>query len=338
MKLTRSSKIFLRYLPGPLLMLVLCWIIWWQLRQQVNFSLLATRLSESMKAQGLFYIPLLVVLMILNWLIESIKWKTAVASVQPVSLVRAFKAVLAGVSISLSLPNRIGEYLGRVLYLEPAQRVRAISVTVVASFSQLIVTILMGVLGLLLARPVMLSRGGWAIQTWWIAMGIATLVVVLMLLLYFNISFLNRWLQQKLMTPSSTWALRFKGWLAALDSCDAAILRVLLSLSMLRYGVFIAQYYLAYQFFGVSFTLHQLFIIVSLTFLTLAAVPTFAAPELALRGAVGIFIAKWFTLQTAAVVLALLLIWITNLILPAIIGALLITGIRNIFNLRHETT
>ena len=319
-------------------MLVLCWIIWWQLRQQVNFSLLATRLSESMKAQGLFYIPLLVVLMILNWLIESIKWKTAVASVQPVSLVRAFKAVLAGVSISLSLPNRIGEYLGRVLYLEPAQRVRAISVTVVASFSQLIVTILMGVLGLLLARPVMLSRGGWAIQTWWIAMGIATLVVVLMLLLYFNISFLNRWLQQKLMTPSSTWALRFKGWLAALDSCDAAILRVLLSLSMLRYGVFIAQYYLAYQFFGVSFTLHQLFIIVSLTFLTLAAVPTFAAPELALRGAVGIFIAKWFTLQTAAVVLSLLLIWITNLILPAIIGALLITGIRNIFNLRHETT
>ena len=319
-------------------MLVLCWIIWWQLRQQVNFSLLATRLSESMKAQGLFYIPLLVVLMILNWLIESIKWKTAVASVQPVSLVRAFKAVLAGVSISLSLPNRIGEYLGRVLYLEPAQRVRAISVTVVASFSQLIVTILMGVLGLLLARPVMLSRGGWAIQTWCIAMGIATLVVVLMLLLYFNISFLNRWLQQKLMTPSSTWALRFKGWLAALDSCDAAILRVLLSLSMLRYGVFIAQYYLAYQFFGVSFTLHQLFIIVSLTFLTLAAVPTFAAPELALRGAVGIFIAKWFTLQTAAVVLSLLLIWITNLILPAIIGALLITGIRNIFNLRHETT
>jgi hypothetical protein len=52
---------------------------------------------------------------------------------------------------------------------------------------------------------------------------------------------------------------------------------------------------------------------------------------------VGIFIAKWFTLQVAAVVLALLLIWITNLILPAVVGALLITGIRNFFNLRDET-
>lgn len=291
-----------------------------------------------MQTQGLFYIPLLLVLMILNWLIESVKWKIAVASVQPVSMFRAFKAVLAGVSISLSLPNRIGEYLGRVLYLEPTQRVRAISVTVVASFSQLIVTVMMGFLGLLLARPVMLSQGGWAIQTWWIAVGVVVLIAILMLLLYFNISFLNRWLQQKLLDSSSKWPLRFKGWLAALNSCDAAILRVLLSLSVLRYVVFVAQYYLAYQFFGVHFNMHQLFIIVSLTFLTLAAVPTFAAPELALRGAVGIFIAKWFTMQTAEVVLALLLIWITNLILPAIIGALLITGIRNFFNLRNETS
>ena len=338
MKLTRFSKIFLRYLPGPLLMLVLCWVIWLQLRQQVDFSLLATKLSESMQTQGLFYIPLLLVLMIFNWLIESVKWKIAVASVQPVSMFRAFKAVLAGVSISLSLPNRIGEYLGRVLYLEPTQRVRAISVTVVASFSQLIVTVMMGFWGLLLARPVMLSQGGWAIQTWWIAVGVVVLIAILMLLLYFNISFLNRWLQQKLLDSSSKWPLRFKGWLAALDSCDAAILRVLLSLSVLRYVVFVAQYYLAYQFFGVHFDMHQLFIIVSLTFLTLAAVPTFAAPELALRGAVGIFIAKWFTMQTAEVVLALLLIWITNLILPAILGALLITGIRNFFNLRNETS
>jgi hypothetical protein len=275
--------------------------------------------------------------MIFNWLIESFKWKIAVASIQPVSLLRAFKAVLAGVSISLSLPNRIGEYLGRVLFLEPSQRVRAISVTVVASFSQLIVTIMMGLFGLLLARPVILSRGIWSIQTWWIVIGVVALMILLMLLLYFNISMLNRWLQQKLVATSSKWLLRFKDWLVALDSCNAAILRTLLSLSMLRYGVFMAQYYLAYQFFGVAFSMHQLFVIVSLTFLTLAAVPTFAAPELALRGAVGIFIAKWFTLQVAAVVLALLLIWITNLILPAVVGALLITGIRNFFNLRDET-
>lgn len=289
-----------------------------------------------MKARGLFYIPLLLLLMIVNWLIESFKWKLAVASVQQVSLFNAFKAVLSGVSISLSLPNRMGEYLGRVLYLDPARRIKAISVTVVASFSQLIVTMTMGLIGLLLARPVMLSRGGWAGQTWWIIFGITVLMALLMLLLYFNISFLNRWLQQKLMTPSSKWTLRLKGWLAALDSCDAAILRKLLSFSLLRYCVFMIQYFLAYHLFGILLEVDELFIIVSLTFLALAALPTFAAPELALRGAVGLWIANWFSLQSAGIVLALLLVWITNLILPALIGALLVLGIRNFFNLRHE--
>ncbi|MFM8711549.1 MAG: lysylphosphatidylglycerol synthase domain-containing protein, partial [Sphingomonadales bacterium] len=324
-------------LPGPLLMLVLCWIIWLQLRQQVDFSLLRTQLSNALQEKGLYYIPLLVALMIVNWLIESIKWKLAVASVQQVSLFNAFKAVLSGVSISLSLPNRIGEYLGRVLYLDPARRIKAISVTVVASFSQLIVTMTMGLIGLLLARPVMLSRGGWALQTWWIAVMATAVVVALMLLLYFNIRVFHRWLQDKLNVTTSSWAVRFIKWVQALDSCNAAILRKLLSLSLLRYCVFMIQYFLAYQLFGILLEVDELFIIVSLTFLALAALPTFAAPELALRGAVGLWIANWFSLQSAGIVLALLLVWITNLILPALIGALLVLGIRNFFNLRHET-
>jgi hypothetical protein len=318
-------------------MLVLCWIIWLQLKRQVNFSEIGVQLSVALKANGLFYIPLLLLLMVSNWLIESVKWKIAVTAVQPVTLFRAFKAVLSGVSVSLSLPNRIGEYLGRVLYLEPSHRVKAISVTVVASFSQLIVTVAMGLIGLLLARSVMISQGGWAVQTWWIAVGVSAIAVVLMLLLYFNISFLNRWLQQRLSESSASWIIRVTAWLQALDSCDAAILRKLLSLSFFRYGIFLIQYYFAYRLFGILFNMNELFIIVSLTFLALAAVPTFAAPELALRGAVGLWIAKWFSVQSAAIVLALLLIWIINLILPALSGALLITGVRNFFNLRDET-
>jgi Lysylphosphatidylglycerol synthase TM region len=318
-------------------MLVLCWIIWLQLRQQVDFSTMSTQLFDALRAKGLYYLPLMLLLMILNWLIESLKWKIAVASVQPVSLFRSFKAVLSGVSISLSLPNRMGEYLGRVLYLDPAQRIKAVSVTVVASFAQLIVTIAMGLIGLLLARPVLLSRGGWALPTWWIALVVTFVALAVMLLLYFNISFLNRWLQRKLFAPGSSWATRFTKWLQALDSCQAAILRTLLSLSLLRYSVFMVQYYWAYQLFGIVLRVDELFIMVSLTFLALAALPTFAAPELALRGAVGLWIAGWFSLQSGGIVLALLLIWITNLILPALIGALLLLGIRNFFNLRNET-
>ena len=317
-------------------MVVLCWIIWLQLKRQVNFSLLATQLSEALRTKGLFFLPLIFLLMLLNWLTESLKWKLAIAPLQAVSLFTSFKAVLSGVSFSVSLPNRVGEYLGRVLYLDPVHRVAAVSVTVVSSFSQLIVTVGMGLAGVILARPYLPSRYEWAAQSWWIAVSATVIVLVLMLLLYFNISHANDWLQKKLMHPSSVWASRFKKWLQALDSCDAAILRTLLSLSLLRYLIFLMQYYLAYQLFNVPLHGMPFFITVSLTFWVLALVPTFAIPELALRGAAGLWIAGWFGATTSGIVLAALLIWITNLILPALTGALLISSIRNFFNLRDE--
>ncbi|HBB58589.1 MAG TPA: hypothetical protein DCZ87_07920 [Chitinophagaceae bacterium] len=336
MKLSRSSKIFIRYLTGPLLMVLLCWIIWLQLKKQVNFSLLATELSEALRTKGLFFLPLLFLLMLLNWLTESLKWKLAIAPLQSVSLFTSFKAVLSGVSFSVSLPNRVGEYLGRVLYLDPVHRVAAVSVTVVSSFSQLIVTVAMGLAGLILARPFLLSRFEWAAQSWSIAALATVVVLVLMLLLYFNSSHANNWLQKKVINPSSVWADRFKKWLQALDSCDAAILRTLLSLSLLRYLIFLMQYYLVYQLFQVPLQGIPLFVTVSLTFLVLALVPTFAIPELGLRGAVGLWIAGWFGATSSGIVLAALLIWIINLILPALTGALLISRIRNFFNLKDE--
>lgn len=344
MKLTRSSKIFLRYLPGPLLMAVLCWIIWLQLGKQNNIGLLLSALENSLRGTGLLLLIGIILLMVLNWLIESLKWKIAIASVQSVSLFRAFKAVLSGVSFSVSLPNRIGEYVGRVLYLDPAHRVAAVSVTVVSSFSQLIVTMAMGFFGWIGARTVLIEQGSWLADSWWWVLFSIGSLVLIMLLLYFKISYINGWLQNRLLTPSSAWALRLKKWLEALESCEAPVLLTLLLLSLLRYSVFILQYLMAYQLFAVPLEGMDLFVTVSLSFLTLAVVPTFAIAEIGLRGAVGIWIAGWFVGTSAGaggaaagVLLAALLIWIVNLILPALVGALLMTGVRNLFNLKNET-
>ena len=47
----------------------------------------------------------------------------------------------SGVSFSVTTPNRSGEYLGRVLYMDEGNRLRVISLTILGSISQLIVTI-----------------------------------------------------------------------------------------------------------------------------------------------------------------------------------------------------
>ena len=80
--------------------------------------------------------------MLINWSIEALKWKISIRHIQRISFLRSFRAVLSGVSFSVNTPNRIGEYLGRVLYIEEGHRLQAISLTIVCSMSQLIITLL----------------------------------------------------------------------------------------------------------------------------------------------------------------------------------------------------
>ena len=91
--------------------------------------------------------------MFVNWSLEALKWKISVQSVQPVSFFRSLKAIFSGVSFSVTTPNRTGEYFGRVLYMDEGNRLRVISLTILGSISQLLVTIFFGLLGLLILQP-----------------------------------------------------------------------------------------------------------------------------------------------------------------------------------------
>jgi len=91
-------------------------------------------------------------LMPINWGIESKKWQLLVHHVETFSFSRAFKSVLSGCSVTMLTPNRVGEYGGRILYVKPANRIKAISLTLVGSISQLLVTMVMGSVGLLYLR------------------------------------------------------------------------------------------------------------------------------------------------------------------------------------------
>ncbi|HMW13871.1 MAG TPA: lysylphosphatidylglycerol synthase domain-containing protein, partial [Chitinophagales bacterium] len=51
-----------------------------------------------------------VLLMILNWTIESIKWKLLIDKLHPISWLDAIEGILFGVTFSLFTPSRVGEF------------------------------------------------------------------------------------------------------------------------------------------------------------------------------------------------------------------------------------
>jgi hypothetical protein len=330
MKLHRNIKIFINYFLGPLLFIWLSWSIAREIKNQPDIEKAWSQIKQSFAGPQAISIIGVVLLMIANWSIEAIKWKIAVKAVQRISFLKAFRAVLSGVSFSVSTPNRVGEYLGRVLYMDDGNRLRTISITIVSSISQLLMTVLMGLIGLIVLRQSIESAN--LLSPIWMKVFIyGTLgVVIVLTLFYFRLSWLIRLIDR---LPGSQ---RFAYLVRALEEFDATLLFKLLSLSLLRFLIFIAQYYLLFRLFEVDIVWWQAFWSVSVSFLVMAVIPTFAIAELGMRGKVALIITGLFSTNKAGIIFTTAGIWFINLIIPAIVGSVLILSIKKMLINKNE--
>ncbi len=325
MKLSKNSKIFINYFLGPLLFLWLSWSIYRQIQRQPDIENAWMRIKASFSSPAVWNLVAVLMLMIVNWGIEAIKWKISVRSVQRISCLKAFRAVLSGVSFSVSTPNRIGEYLGRILYMNEGNRLKTISITIVGSISQLIITLLMGFIGLLILQNNIAATQ--IVSSIWMKVLIygVLAVLVVVILFYFRLSWLIKWIDRM---PGSK---KFVYLVSALNDFDTALLLRLLFLSAFRFLVFIIQYYLLFQLFDVTVAWPQALWSVSVSFLVMAVIPTIALAELGLRGEISLKLIGLFSTNHLGILMTTMTIWLINLILPAIAGSLLILGIRKIF-------
>ncbi|MCB0740015.1 MAG: hypothetical protein KDB92_02925, partial [Chitinophagaceae bacterium] len=108
------------------------------------------------------------------------------------------------------------------------------------------------------------------------------------------------------------------------------------SLSLLRFFVFIVQYYLLFSLFDMDMSWWHVFWTVSVSFLVMAVIPTIAIAELAQRGKILIAIVGLYTTNELGITLVTASIWFINLIIPAITGSILILRIKKILKEQHE--
>jgi hypothetical protein len=327
MKWNKNIKFFVNYFLGPLLFIVLSYVIYKEIKKQPNWEMVFLPLQTT---TGIIYLLAVLVLMLCNWSIEAIKWKILVRPIQPVSLGNAFKATLAGVSFTLVAPNRMGEYLGRVMYMNDGNKLKAISMTVAGGISQLLVTLLLGSVGLIVLQVDIIQQQ--LVSYLWMQVLIwgTLLVTIALALFYFRLSWMVRLIKK---IPG---VQRFLYLIEPVQFLDATILLRLLSLSLLRFLVFTTQYYLMFCLFNVEVTVWQAFWAVCVSFLILAVVPSFAIAELAQRGFVIKTLVGIYSTNVLGMVTATTCIWVINLMLPAIAGSLLILSIKRIIKEKDE--
>ncbi len=330
MKLNKNSKIFLNYFLGPLLFIGLSWALYKQITKQPNIETTWEGIKGSLHGPLAWNIVAVIVLMFVNWSIEAIKWKIAVRPIQPVSFLKAFRAILSGVSFSVIMPNRVGEYLGRVLYMKEGNRLKTISITIVASISQLIITLVMGCIGWLYMQSAAETKQ--LVSPIWsqvILYGMIAVTLVLTLF-YFRLSLLIKWVDR---LPGSS---RFAYLVKALEDFNATLLLRLLSLSAIRFVVFIVQYYLLFRLFDVDISWWQTFWAVSVSFVVMAVIPSITLIEPVQRGFVMGTIITLYSPNMLGIGFTATGIWFINLFVPAAVGSLLILGITKMKKNKNE--
>jgi uncharacterized membrane protein YbhN (UPF0104 family) len=260
-----------------------------------------------------------------NWMLEAAKWSKLMARLEKVSLLKSFQAVMTGISVSSFTPNRTGEYFGRVFMLNKANHIEGILLTIIGSISQLVVTIALGLFCSLYYVPNFVGVPAEVYRYIYFGMIVVIpILVFLLILFFFNISVLTPVLKKLLPDRWKRWGTYFE----VFETYPKKDLLVVFLLSLARYIVFSFQFYWLLWIFGIHIPILAGLMIISVIYLVMTTIPTFALTELGVRGSVSILLIERY-LNTygvgpedpvAGIFMASSTLWLINLIIPAILG------------------
>jgi len=326
LKLSRNFKIFINYFLGPILFVWISISLYNQVLQQPDLALAWQQMKQAITGNQSWKLWLAVLLMPVNWGLETFKWYLLVNKFQKLSFYKAFESVLSGLSLAMNTPNRIGEYGGRVVYLAPHFRMKGVALAIVSSVGQLLITLIFGWIALLILKTdlyrVQLSGTHFSVILLQVFQYSVLFFIAITGLFFFRMQLLAKmlkwipWLKEKL---SFTEVLE--------NLSNRAYLQILFY-SFLRFVVFALQYVLIWQALQVEIPWWQGFWSVALIFLVMAIVPSFAIADVGIRGKVAISIAGLFSANSIALLTGTVGIWLLNLVLPALLGSLLLLTIK----------
>jgi Lysylphosphatidylglycerol synthase TM region len=293
-------------------------VLWWHWRTRAHLGdMYEVFLVQLRHAEGRWLL-LALLLMPLNLLAEAHKWRYFVQRYEPISLWRAFGAVLTGTSFAVFTPQRVGEYGGRILYVRAAHHWKAIAANLMSSISQLLVLTAGGFWGLVWLSGRLTDLSG-LLQLLLGACCVVALAVGFWL--YFHLGTVLDWLERQ------AWMQRFSRYLnpaQVLRDYSKADLWFLLRWSTVRYVVFSTQYVLLLHFFGLPVGWIDGWAGVALLFLLQTGLPLPAVAGLAARGGLAVYIWRHFGANDLGSLSSSFSLWIINLVFPALTGTFLL--------------
>jgi hypothetical protein len=284
-----------------LLLFIVCGIaIYREVGSNQNITAHSVEIQYRLKEIPFVYWIVLLLMMMTNFIVESIKWKKALLGQVELNIAQALKSVFVGQAFAFYTPNRIGEYVGRSMMLNTENKVMTMARMAWSSYAQLLVTIIVGSFAIFIHPP---------LYNWlkWVS----PLLAIFSLLVYFR------------KKSYSSWIRNFN-----FLQIDNSVKKELLSLSFLRYFIFLMQYTWAVHMLHIPIDFVTLWVAISVMFLCISILPTVSLTELVIRGQLIVLLLTPYCNNSLLLISLSTIIWLVNFLLPAIIGAFLLLSFR----------
>jgi hypothetical protein len=264
-----------------------------------DFDFSIRDLFDEIKNSKVFF-TVVILLMPVNWLLESWKWKIIASQKIKISFADAMRGVLAGVTIGTATPNRVGEFAGRIFMVKEGDKVELLLLSFISSFTQVLVTVLAGVIALILSHRL-------------VEVELAGLVLILLTLLPLLLNYFpGKWLKK----------------IIVLKKFPFKVFVVVIVLSAVRYIVYASQFLFVILIMNNKYDSGYFSPVLSgiaISYLLVTLIPTFSFTEVLVRGSVaGMVFGGGMMGEVNGAFYAAIFIWFVNVAVPSLVGTVFV--------------
>ncbi|HJP63945.1 MAG TPA: hypothetical protein VJ844_10900 [Mucilaginibacter sp.] len=317
--MTASAKKLLSYSLKAAILILAFVFIYHRIDSNDNLRRFEKLIADIDRNKAIFIMSCVFLLMLVNWILESLKWKYLTRELVSITTWQAIEAVFCGLTWAVFTPNRIGEYGGRVMFLPNRKRIHGVFAMAVGSFGQNVITNLLGLTALM-----------WFVFTYLhinIAVSLALSLaafgfMVLLLVFYFNIGWLVTLLNRIKFLEKYH---RFFDIMARFHTTE---LLNIMWFCLTRFFVFSFQYFLVIHLLIPAVPVFPMMMMVFILFFIQSALPSLDLLDVGVRSMTASAFFAYITDQNIAVMAAVSSIWFINLIIPAILGSIFVLKLR----------
>ncbi|QJP34205.1 hypothetical protein F0365_07190 [Nonlabens sp. Ci31] len=243
-----------------------------------------------------FTLVFMIVISLSSWLVESKKWQYLVDDFYELGICKSVTQNLTAQAASFITPFRAGEFALKSLFFKKYLRKKVLSRILAGNISQMLVTVILGVIGVLfyLKETLDLERAFYLICTG-----------ILLLLLVISVSL---WLIKKWNSGTMTT----QKW------------RNTIFFSLLRYLLFASNWLLLLWLLDYESSVLITIRNVTVFYLVVSIIPVFQVFDIAVKWTAATYIFEGTFFNSELILAVTTIIWLTNSILPTLLGCTLL--------------